>query len=106
MHQLDAGVEHAGHAGVQDAAVVARIVNAAGGGRPGHPAQRQAAADVDATQIRDRVEAAHAIARGEDASGIRDWLESTLAGVFDRETREVLFTGYLAHFERGASPSG
>ena len=64
MHQRDAGVEHAGHARVQDAAVVARIVDAAGGGRPGHPAQRQAAADVDATQVGDRVEATRAIACG------------------------------------------
>lgn len=44
---------------------------------------------------------AHAIARGEDATGIRGWLESTLAGVFDGEARDVLFTGYLAHFELG-----
>src|SRR4051812_17260316 len=62
VHQRDAGVEHAGHPVVQDAAVIAGIVGAAGGGRAGHPAQRQRPADVDPAQVGDRVEAADAVA--------------------------------------------
>ncbi len=40
-----------------------------------------------------------AVASGEDRHEIRAWVESTLAGVFEDEARDVLFNGYLAHFE-------
>ena len=39
-----------------------------------------------------------AVARGEDRAAIRAWVEHTLADVFGGEPRDVLFTGYLAHF--------
>lgn len=42
---------------------------------------------------------AHAIARGEDRAAIHAWVETSLADVFAGDAREVLFTGYLAHFE-------
>jgi SAM-dependent methyltransferase len=41
---------------------------------------------------------AHAIARGEDRAVIRGWLDSTLDQVFGNVAREVVFSGYLAHF--------
>ena len=57
----DAGVEHARHPGVQDGAVVGTVVHAAGGGSSGDAAEREPAADVDTTEIGDRVQPADGV---------------------------------------------
>jgi SAM-dependent methyltransferase len=42
---------------------------------------------------------AHAIEQGEELEGIREWCAEKLDEVFEGMAQDVLFAGYLAHFE-------
>jgi hypothetical protein len=46
-----------------------------------------------------------AVARGVPEASIRDWCESTLAGILGDEPRDVLFDAYVAYVRRGTTTS-
>lgn len=43
---------------------------------------------------------AYAVESGAEESAIRDWIRESLAAVFPAASREVLFDGYIAYFQR------